>query len=110
MVDIAPGATLRAAIARLVDGDVGVIVVRDGEEPKGIFSERDLIDAVHEQLDLDAAVVDEIMQRDIITIEPNASVVDAARLMIDVGVRHLLVTGPNPGVVSIRAVLRSMVT
>jgi CBS domain-containing protein len=108
MIGVAPGSTLRSAIEKLVDGDVGVIVVRDGDDLKGIFSERDVIDAVHEREDLDVVIVDDIMQPEIITVEPSMSVVDAGRTMIDRGVRHLVVEGPEGGVVSIRAIMRSM--
>jgi predicted transcriptional regulator len=108
MISVAPRSTLRSAIKKLVDGDVGVIVVRDGDDLKGIFSERDVIDAVHEREDLDVVMVDDIMQPDIITVEPSMSVVDAGRTMIDRGVRHLVVEGPEGGVVSIRAIMRSM--
>jgi predicted transcriptional regulator len=108
MIGVAPGSTLRSAIEKLVDGDVGVIVVRDGDDLKGIFSERDVVDAVHEREDLDVVMVDDIMQPDIITVEPSMSVVDAGRTMIDRGVRHLVVEGPEGGVVSIRAIMRSM--
>ena len=110
MIDIAPGSTVRQAIAKLVDGDVGVIVVHDGTNSKGILSERDILDLVHDQADLDAVLVDEIMQPDIITVDPDSSVTDAGRTMVDRGVRHLMVNGPEGGVVSIRAVLRSMLS
>ena len=110
MVDIAPGSTVRQAIGKLVDGDVGVIVVHDGTDAKGILSERDILDLVHDQADLDDVSVDEIMQPDIITVDPDSSVTDAGRTMIDRGVRHLIVSGPEGGVVSIRAILRSMLS
>ena len=109
-IDVPTGSTLRATIARLVDNDVGVVLVTDGDTTRGIVSERDLIDSVHEGSDLDAEVVDDIMQPELITIDPMATVVDAGRMMIERGVRHLVVEGPEGGVVSIRAVLRSIVT
>jgi CBS domain-containing protein len=109
-VDIAPGSTLRATIAKLVDNDVGVVLVRDGEKTRGIVSERDLVDSVHEDADLDAEIVDDIMHPDLITIDPSATVVDAGRMMIARGVRHLVVEGSDGGVVSIRAVLRSILS
>ena len=109
-IDVPAGSTLRATIARLVDNDVGVVLVTDGGKTRGIVSERDLIDSVHERSDLDGELVDDIMQPDLITIDPTATVVDAGRRMIERGVRHLVVEGPEGGVVSIRAVLRSIVT
>jgi len=111
MVNIPAGSTLRQVVAKLVDDDVGVIVVRSGDSVVGILSERDVMDAVHDRVDLDAATVDAIMQPDIITIPASSSVVDAGRLMIDRGVRHLLVKSPDgDGIVSIRAILRSMLS
>ena len=108
VVDVPPGATLRDAIAKLVDNDIGVVAVREGERFKGILSERDLIDAVHERADLDAVIVDELMSPDLITVDPAMSVVDAARTMMDRGVRHLVVEGPDGGIISIRAAMKSI--
>ena len=111
MVDIPSGSTLRQVVAKLVDDDVGVIVVRGNDGLVGILSERDVMDAVHDRVDLDAATVDSIMQSDIITIPASASVVEAGRTMIERGVRHLLVEGPDgDGIVSIRAILRSILS
>jgi predicted transcriptional regulator len=109
-IAVVTGSTLRATIAKLVDNDVGVVLITDGDKTRGIISERDLIDSVHEGSDLDAEVVDDIMQPELITIDPMATVVDAGRMMIERGVRHVVVEGPEGGVVSIRAVLRSIVT
>ena len=111
MVDIPSGSTLRQVVAKLVDDDVGVIVVRGNDGLVGILSERDVMDAVHDQVDLDAATVDSIMQPDIITIPASTSVVEAGRTMIERGVRHLLVESPDgDGIVSIRAILRSILS
>lgn len=107
-ISVAPGSTLREAIATLVDADVGVVVVQGDGEIEGIFSERDLLDAVHDRADLDRVPVDEIMQPDLITVAPETSVVDASRVMIERGVRHLVVEGPDGGIVSIRAAMRSI--
>jgi len=54
IVEVPPGSSLRTAIGKLVDLDVGVAVVREGEKSEGIVSERDVLDAVHEGMDLDA--------------------------------------------------------
>ena len=110
IVDIAPGASLRAAIAKLVDADVGVVVVRDGKDLKGILSERDLIDAVHEKANLDEVRVEGLMQPDIVSVDPATTVVDAARVMMDRGIRDLVVEGPDGGAVSVRAAMWSMLS
>lgn len=108
-VEVASGSTLRATIAKLVDNDVGVVLVSDAGKTCGIVSERDLLDSVHDRADLDTDLVDDLMQPHLITIAPTATVVDAGRLMIERGVRHLVVDGPDGGVVSIRAVLGAIV-
>src|ERR671938_896698 len=42
VLSIPADATVHAALERLAEHDVGVLVVLDGDRPVGIFSERDL--------------------------------------------------------------------
>jgi CBS domain-containing protein len=72
--------------------DVGDLVVMDGNVPKGIVTERDLVRrvmALKKSLD---TKVSEIMSDPLITIEDNASIRDAARKMVKYKIRRLPVT------------------
>jgi CBS domain-containing protein len=68
---------------------IGCLVVNDGEVPVGIVTERDLIRRVlAKKLPLDVKISD-IMSKPLITINPDSSLRDTARLMIKNKVRRL---------------------
>ena len=72
--------------------DVGDLVVMEGNVPKGIVTERDLVRrvmALKKSLD---TKVSEIMSDPLITIEDNAPIRDAARKMVKYKIRRLPVT------------------
>jgi signal-transduction protein with cAMP-binding, CBS, and nucleotidyltransferase domain len=72
--------------------DVGDLVVMDGVEAKGIVTERDLVRRVMAMKKLLDTKVSEVMSSPLITIEDNAQLRDAARLMIKYKIRRLPVT------------------
>jgi CBS domain-containing protein len=72
--------------------DVGDLVVMDGVEAKGIVTERDLVRrviAMKKPLD---TKVSEVMSNPLITIDQDAPLRDAARLMVKYKIRRLPVT------------------
>ena len=72
--------------------DVGDLVVMEGNVPKGIVTERDLVRRVMALKKPLETKVSEIMSDPLITIEDNASIRDAARKMIKYKIRRLPVT------------------
>ena len=72
---------------------VGAILVLNGGRLRGVFSERDLMKrVVLEQKDPASTPVDEVMSRDVVTIDEMAAVEDAMELMRCKNCRHLPVT------------------
>lgn len=104
---ISPTATLRDAANALAADQVGLLVVVSPRGVHGVLSERDVIGAIVEELDLDLARVREHASAEIIGVEEDATVVDAAAAMAAGEVRHLAVTrdGAVTGVISIRDVV-----
>ena len=98
---------IAAAARRMVDRDVGAVLVMDGERLAGILTERDVLRAVAEGRAEDATV-GERMTRQPETVEASESTGHAASLMIHGGFRHLPVTesGAVVGIVSIRDLMR----
>ena len=92
---------------RMVDRDVGAVVVMDGTRLAGILTERDVLRAVAAGMQDDTAVKD-WMTRDPETMEPDEPTLHAAVLMIHGGFRHLpLVEGEEVvGMLSIRDLMR----
>jgi len=74
---------------------IGCLVIVDGEEPVGIVTERDFVRrVVAKNLPLETTV-SEIMSQPLITIDPDASLREAARLMLKNKVRRLPVVKEN---------------
>ena len=74
---------------------VGCLVIMDGEVPIGIVTERDIVRrVVAKKMPLDTKV-SEIMSKSLITIDPDASLKDAARLMSSNKIRRLPVVKQN---------------
>ena len=95
--------TVRAAVRRMHDEQVGaIVVVDDSQHPIGIFTERDLVRATLQQ-QLDAPVTD-AMSREPLSLPDHTPSYEAALLMIEHGIRHVLVNRDEQlvGVVSER--------
>jgi CBS domain-containing protein len=107
LLSVAPGETITQVARRMVERNVGAVLVRDGGRLVGIMTERDLMRAVARGLQPDAAVA-EYMTKDPETIEPDDTTQHAAVLMLHGGFRHLpVVEGADViGVLSIRDLMR----
>lgn len=87
---------------RMVDENVGSIVITDGEEPVGIVTDRDL--AVRALTDAAPAelAAENAMSEDLVTVPADAGFYEATELMSEHGVRRLPVTndGTLAGIVT----------
>jgi CBS domain-containing protein len=107
LLTVAPGEPLAAVAQRMVDRDVGAVLVTDGPSLVGILTERDVLRAVAAGIQ-DDTVVSDWMTRDPETMGPDDTTQHAAVLMIHGGFRHLpLVEGEDVvGMLSIRDLMR----
>jgi CBS domain-containing protein len=96
-----------AVAQRMVERNLGAVLVLDDGRLRGIMTERDLMRAVARGLHDDATVA-EYMTENPETIDPEETVAHAAVLMLHGGFRHLpVVEGDNVvGIVSIRDLVR----
>jgi CBS domain-containing protein len=99
--------TLAEVAERMVEREVGAVLVMDGERLAGILTERDVLRAVARGI-RDEALVRDCMTLDPDTIEPGETTQHAATLMMHGGFRHLPVTeqGAVVGMLSIRDLMR----
>ena len=104
---IRPTATLRQAATALAADTVGLLVVVDPRGVHGVLSERDLVTAVVDNADLDDTRVRDYASSELVQVEEDASVLDAAAVMSRAQIRHLAIArrGVVTGVVSVRDVL-----
>jgi CBS domain-containing protein len=106
----ASGEPLANAASRMRFNDVGCVPVIDNGRLSGILTERDLARAVADCVDPRKAVVADYMTSQPIVVDAEATVVEATRVMIDAGIRHLpvLEDGRMVGVMSMRDILAEL--
>jgi len=104
---VEPGETITGVAQRMVERNIGAVLVLDGGRLVGIMTERDLMRAVARGLHGDAIVAD-YMTRDPETIEPDDTTQHAGVLMFHGGFRHLpVVEGDGVvGILSIRDLMQ----
>jgi len=89
-VDVAQ--SIRLVIEYMHDKNVGAVVVCEGDQVVGVFSERDLLRRfVHERLDLDTIIVRDVMTSPVYWISMDERYEVAKAIMVDKGLRHLVV-------------------
>jgi len=107
LLTVSPGDSLSEVAQRMVERDVGAVLVMDGSDLSGILTERDVLRAVAAGIE-EQTVVSDWMTRDPDTMAPDDTTQHAAVLMIHGGFRHLpLMEGSEVvGMLSIRDLMR----
>ena len=104
VIDIDGGATVFEAVKAMVAANVGALLVLDGSEIAGIFTERDYLRriAVEGRRSRDT-FVHEVMSSPVIIVTPETTVEESMALMTDRRIRHAPVVdgGTLVGMVSI---------
>ena len=99
---VEPGDSIEDAAKKMKSGGVGALLVVDGDDLKGIVTDRDIVvNAVAEGNG--NAKVEEVCSSDTTTIEPDADLGDAIKKMREADVRRLPVVedGDPVGIVSL---------
>ena len=106
---ISPSAQLREVAEKLAAVEVGALVVGTIDDVSGIVSERDVTRALGLGEDPLAANADDIASTNLVWCDADTTVAEAARVMSERGVRHLLVgDGDLEGIVSARDLLTAL--
>ena len=107
LLTVASGDALGEVAQRMVERDVGAVLVMEGERLTGILTERDVLRAVAAGIQ-DTTVVSDWMTSDPETMSPDDTTQHAAVLMIHGGFRHMpLVEGDDVvGMLSIRDLMK----
>jgi len=110
-VTISPSATIRQAAEVFAREKIGLLVVATSVSPvkaKAVISERDVVRAVAKGTAL-TAPLDTIATKKLISVRRSDRASKAVRLMMDNGIRHLVVENDDGtlfGVISIRDFFR----
>jgi CBS domain-containing protein len=109
LLEIEAGASVFEAVRRMVEANVGSLLVTEGGEITGIVTERDYLRrvALEGRTDKETAVR-EIMSSPLIVVTPQTTIDECMALMTDRRIRHLPVVGGGEvvGVVSIGDIVK----
>jgi len=109
VLTVEPSDTIGEAAEKMNAGNVGaVVVMEDMVRIVGIVTERDLLRAVASRARAAEARVRQWMTADPLTIAPETTIEEAAKIMFDHNFRHLPVVkdGRALGIVSLRLLAR----
>ena len=111
VVTVRPEERVQVAIARMLEENVGAVVVCEDERLVGIFTERDVLRLAGDGKEFGELKIGDVMTTRVMTLTPDVDVTDAARLMRDKKIRHVpVVEGENVlGIVGIRDVMGALV-
>ena len=101
---VEPSDSVADAAKKMKSADTGALLVTDGDELKGIVTDRDIVlRAVAEGNDPDDTKVEDVCSSDPTSIEPDASIDDAIEKMRQDDIRRLPVVddGAPVGIVSL---------
>jgi len=105
IVTAAPDESIQELAATMQDEGVGCVVITDDDAPVGIVTDRDLVmEILASGTDPGTVVAEDVMSKDLCTIEDRAGFYHATELMSEHGVRRLPVTdsdGTLTGIITI---------
>ncbi len=91
IISVPPGMTVLGASRRMSEMSVSFLIVKAGDLPRGILTERDIARIVTEDRDLRTTRVEEVMNRPIITVPEQTPISEAVGLMKERKIRRLVV-------------------
>ncbi len=112
IISVEPKASV-AEVAEIMDKhEIGSVLVRSGDKIVGIITERDIIkrcvSKMRDRLPKEVRA-EEIMTKNLITIDKDADIFEAAKIMSDHNIRRLIVvnhSGKPVGIISMKDILR----
>jgi CBS domain-containing protein len=100
------------AIRKMVDRNIGALLIVDDGQTVGMFTERDVLKSWSAGKDFAATAIRDVMTKNIVVAETGDDLEYAMSIMIQKGVRHLpvLEKGKLVSVLSIRDVVKAQVS
>jgi MHS family proline/betaine transporter-like MFS transporter len=109
-ITISGEATIHDVVKIMAEQNIGFLVVVENGRMVGVLSEGDVVRSLAERGNLSVKVSD-ICKRDIITLQADATLEEAAEKMGKHGIRHIVVvnkSGELIGVVSVRDLIQEL--
>ncbi len=111
VLTIHSGASVLEAIGIMSQANVGALVIQDGQEPCGIFTERDYLRKIAlKGRSSSNTPLRDVMSSPLITVSPQESLDNAMEIMTECRCRHLVVLDQESmvGIVSLGDLVKHM--
>ena len=108
---VCPETSIEEAVEMMNRKRIGAMIIMNGDELVGIFTERDLLNRVIvEKIDLASTPIHKVMTRDLVVVKPSLTVSRAMRVVTEKRLRHLPVVedGKLMGMISSGDLTRSL--
>jgi len=107
IISLPPDRKVKEAAELMEERGVSSLVVESKDGFIGILTDKDFVRCVREGRQLSRTKVEDIMSTDLVSIDSKASLAEAAELIAEHNIRHLLVKagGRYVGIVSVKDVL-----
>lgn len=108
VVTVKKNTTISEAAEKMIEHQIGSLVVMDKNEPVGILTERDLVRVLAEKKDAEKTNVKDTMSAPIISVDPKTELFGAASIMSRFNIRRLPVMENNKlaGIITAQDILR----
>jgi IMP dehydrogenase len=108
VIAIHSDATADSAIRKMIERNIGAILVMEDNNCVGLFTERDVLKCWARNKSLEKVSIKDVMSKDLLVIEPEDDLNYAMTIMTNRQIRHLPVIdkGRLVGVVSMRDVVK----
>jgi len=108
LVAVKPDTTINNCARAMNKKDVGLVIVQDDDQLKGILTEKEIIWALTKKHDLSKVKASDIMLKKVTTIKPSRDIYDALVRMSNSKIRWLPVTvrGKVIGILTIKDILK----
>ena len=101
---------VKVAVRKMIEHQVGSVVVMSGGLPVGIVTERDLLKIMAEGRDPDKMLTSDVMSKPLVTVGPDAPVTQAIALMKEKAIRRIPIVKENKliGIVTEKEIIRNL--
>lgn len=101
---------VKVAVRKMIEHQVGSVVVMSGGLPIGIVTERDLLKTMVEGRDPGKILTSEVMSKPLITVDPDAPLTQVIALMKEKGIRRVPIVKENKlvGIVTEKEIIRNL--
>ena len=101
VITLEPKESLRTAVEKMNFNKVSCVVVIEDKKPVGILTERDIVQLISNNIDINITTLMSVMNSPVIAVSEEAEIPEVANLMVTNDLRRLVVVDEGRNVIGI---------